>query len=301
MTFEPIRLNTNLKCAAMTFQPPGGVAKTFTIETLHAIAQILELDDCLATKDPGNQALKHQLPNTYSIPAEAQPEDVRRIVNRVKDHELFFIDHGANPANKHYDPSHFLVAMDQQMRFIDVPFYVIVPTVPQKINGDKTAENVINFLHSQKVALHFLKSHQNQSDDYEEITLPTGVSVSELPHMPSGLVALKKYQGGTIADPYLMPRSGYELAGNHIGEWLSRASGSPMMQAIFSHTGRAFELAPDKKPKQTIKPLNKLSDVSNTALELNYAMHRTMMALINARSADDEAKLGALEQFYQYW
>ena len=301
MSFKPTKFKTNLKCSAATFQPPGGVAKTFTNETLHSIAQVLDRDDCLASKDPGSQALRHQLPTTYSIPGEAQPEDVPRIVNRVKDHEFFFVDHGANPANEHYDPSLFLLALDQQMKFIGVPFFVIVPTVPQKINGDRTAQNVINFLHSEGVALHFLKSHQNRSDDYEEITLPTGVSVSELPHMPSGLVALKKYQGGTIADPYLMPLPGYELAGNHIGEWLSCASGSPMMQAIFGHTGRAFELAPDKKPKEIINPLNKLSDVSNTALERNYVKYRTMMALQSARSADDAAKLKALEEFYQHW
>lgn len=283
-----------LRIAIWILNPPGGIGKTFYAQVLEAVAKMLCRDLFLASQDRGNHAIRDALENAAVIGAKVGPQDVTRIISRAQNHEFFVIDVGANPAAEDYDPLPFAVEMDRQMKANGGRFITVVPTAPLKLGGDRTTINTVKALLNEGIETHVVKNNQNQSGDFGNLQLPSSVSVSDLPYLPSGLLALLRSRTGSFLDAYTHPEPGFALAGNRIGDYLAKASDSQLMHEILGHTGQAFQLNPGQLPPVLFSTINTLKSVKDESLQENAAMNVAHQAMISAVS-DDELLAAAKE------
>ncbi|MEL7686075.1 hypothetical protein AAG596_01105 [Citromicrobium bathyomarinum] len=273
-----------LKKVVWIINPAGGVGKTLVTQVIEGLAQINGTDVVLASQDRGNQAIKHALSDANIIAANSLPKDAVRIISRVENRELFLIDVGANPSSEEYDPLPFGAALNAEITARGGNMVVVVPTTPLKIHGNKTAARTARDLLNEGFEVHVVKNHQNQSGGFDDLDVPIGVQVSELDHLPSGIMALVREHSGSIADLYLSPEPDYRLAGGHIGQWLLDASQQPVMQSVFDGNVSGLSIPEDRRPRQTMTGLEKLSHVTDQALTRNYGKYDAFHKLLNAGS-----------------
>jgi hypothetical protein len=288
-----------LKLVIWILNPPGGIGKTFYAQVLEAISKMLCRDLLLASQDRGNHAIRDAMENAAVISAKVSPQDVTRIISRAQNHELFVIDVGANPSSDDYDPLPFAVEMDRQMKAYGGRFITVVPTAPLKLGGERTTISTVKDLLNEGIETHVVKNHQNQSGDFGKLPLPSNVPVSDLPYLPSGLLALLRDRKGSFLDAYTHPEPGFALAGNRIGDYLARSSDSPLMHELLGHTGKAFQLNPGQEPPALLSTINTLESVKDENLLENAAMkvaHEAMLA-----AADDDALLAAAKEYVAFF
>lgn|GEM_PF-4363446 len=269
----------------------GGVGKTYLAQTIQAIAQILGVDIHLASQDRGNQAIKHAIATASIIDPKATAEDARRIVSKVQYRELFCIDVGANAATEESDPLAFGKALNLEASSRGAKFIAVVPTAPLKINGGPTATNTAEDLLNEGISVHLVKNHQNLSQEFGEMKAIDNVDTSELPYMPTGLLAIIRDRNGSFADPYLDPKPGFALAGNMIGNWLAEAAKMPLMSEIFGDKITEMVLPIDLKPPQLAYTLERLSHVTDVAIAANEQVSLAEKKMLSA--PDDDLALAA--------
>jgi hypothetical protein len=288
-----------LNIVVWILNPPGGIGKTFYAQVLEAISKMLCRDLLLASQDRGNHAIRDAMKNAAVISANVSPQDVTRIISRAQNHEFFVIDVGANPASDDYNPLPFAVEMDRQMQAKGGRFITVVPTAPLKLGGARTTMSTVSDLLNEGIETHVVKNHQNQSGDFGDLPLPSSVPVSDLPYLPSGLLALLRNRKGSFLDAYTHPEPGFALAGNRIGHYLARSSDSPLMHNLFGHTGKAFQLNPGQHPPELLSTINTLESVKDENLLENAAMKVAHEAMIAA--ADDDALLAAAKEYVAFF
>ena len=166
-------------------------------------------------------------------------------------------------------------------------FLTAVPTAPLKLGGDRTTMNTVKALLNEGIETHVVRNHQNQSGDFGDLPLPSSVPVSDLPYLESGLLALLRKRKGSFLDPYIHPEPGFALAGNRIGDYLSKASDSPLMHNVFGYTGKAFQLSSEQHPPALYSPINTLASVKDESLRRSAARRAAHDAVISA-VGDDE-------------
>lgn len=275
--------------------PAGGVGKTMVARVIEGISQMIGVDVALASQDRGNQALKHALDNAHLIKAESRTQDAVRIVSRVENREIFVIDVGANPSSSEYDPLPFGAALNAEITGRGGRMIAVVPTVPLKTYGSETAMRAAQDLLNEGLDVHVVKNHQDRSGNFGKLVLPDSVKVSELGHLPSGIMALAEEERGSLSDPYLTPVPGYRLAGGFIGRWLINASREPLMLSLFRGATSGLSVDPDRHPRPTFEVLDRKSQVTDEALLNNYAKFDAFERLRRARS--DSELLTAAREF----
>ncbi len=264
----------------------GGVGKTYLAQTIQAIAQILGVDIHLASQDRGNQAIKHAIATANIIDPKANAEDARRIVSKVQNREIFCIDVGANAATEESDPLAFGKALNFEAASRGAKLIAVVPTAPLKINGGPTATTTAGDLLNEEISVHLVKNHQNLSQEFGKMEVIDNVDISELPYMPSGLLALIRRRKNSFADPYLDPEPGYGLAGNLIGNWLAEAAKMPLMSEIFGDKISEMVLPKELKPQPLAYTLERLSHVTDKAIDANAQVSLAEKQMLSAPDSD---------------
>ena len=287
--------STILQLIIWIINPAGGVGKTLVAQVIEAIGQLTSTDVLLASQDRGNQALKHVLESAALIDPSSLPKDAVRIVSRVENREIFVIDVGANPSSNDYDPLPFGAALNAEIAARNGRMIAVVPTTPLKIHGSVTAAKTARDLINEGIDVHVVKNHQDLSGRFGDLAVPDGVQVSELGHLPSGLMALIREHQGSIADLYLNPTEGYQLAGNYIGDWLMKASRAPLLRSIFGDKVAGLTMDSSRLPRPNFTTIKTLAEVTDGALRRNCDRREAYEAMLEAKS--DADALRALRTF----
>lgn len=282
--------STILQLIVWIINPAGGVGKTLVAQVIDAIGQLTSTDVFLASQDRGNQALKHVLESAGLVDPSSLPKDAVRIVSRVENREIFVIDVGANPSSKEYDPLPFGAALNAEIAARNGRMIAVVPTTPLKIRGSATAANTARDLINEGIDVHVVKNHQDLSGRFGDLAVADEVQVSELGHLPSGLMALIREREGSIADLYLNPAEGYELAGDYIGDWLMTASRAPLLRSIFGDKISGLSMDPSRLPRPHFTAIKTLADVTDEALRLNWDRRAAYETMLDAKGDLDELK-----------
>ncbi len=294
-----MNISMTLRLILMIINPPGGIGKTHFTQVVEAIAKLLLRDLYLISQDRGNHAIKDAIKEARVIPSDEGPQGATRIISAVADREICIIDVGANPASDNYSPLPFAAEMSRQMLARGGRFIAVVPAAPLKLGGDRTTMNTVASLLNEEIETHVVKNHQNLSGEFGRLELPGNVPVSDVPYLEPGLVALLRQRKGSFLDAYTNPEPGFELAGHRIGDYLARASDSPLMQTIFEHSGPAFKLKPDQQPPALLGSINTSTSVKNEALQKNAAMKSAHDAML--RAVCDETLLVAAKTYVAFY
>lgn len=264
----------------------GGVGKTLIAEIFDAITRLLDIEAQFASYDQGNHALIKSLGKRV-VPIDGIPDFARgkEIVAQRFKALLLAVDCGANSLFGPHAALGMAQGMHKQAQMDGYRFFPLVPAGSGKIGGLDSAVNACTSMRDLDMNARLILNDMNGSGAFGRDSIPEGVPVDEIPHLPAGLQALRLQLGMPIYDMIVHPEPGYEEAGEHTLAWLLRAAEAPIFQEVFGeHLGRLPSVPGGSK--ELLYTITTVEDVHNDRLIANGELRPAFTAVVSGNSDD---------------
>lgn len=268
----------------------GGVGKTLIAEIFDAIAQLLNIEAQFASYDHGNHALRKSLGEKV-IRIEGTPDFARgrKIIEDKFTAPLLVVDCGANSLFGPHAALGMGQGMQKQAQKEGHRFFSLSPAGAGKIGGLDSAINACRSMKDLDMNSRLILNDMNGSGSFGRESIPEGIPVDEIPHLPAAFQSMRVAYGMSIYDMIAQPKPGYEEAGRHTLAWLLKAAEAPIFKEVF---GDHLEKLPAVSGGSTgvLFHVQTVEDVHNDRLIANGEMKPAFNAVLHGDS-DDTALL----------